>query len=80
MRKKYQNLFALTAGASLWLAVTSPAFAGSVNKGSGNVEKLIQEQQQQLNSQAGEIAALKEQLNALLGTTEKKQQSFNRQS
>jgi hypothetical protein len=71
MRKKYQSLLALTAGAALLMAVTSPAYAGSAKSGSSNVEKLIQEQQRQLDQQASEIAFLKEQLNALLGTTEK---------
>lgn len=71
MRKTYQSLFSLTAGAALLMAVTSPAYAGSAKSGSSNVEKLIQEQQRQLDQQASEIAFLKEQLNALLGTTEK---------
>ena len=69
MTKQNGKAYALAAGTSLLLAISNPAHAG----GSGelkDLQQLVNSQQQQLDAQAGEIAALKEALNALLSQNE----------
>ncbi len=69
MAKRYGKTLALVAGTSLLLGVSSPALAADGTGELKTLQLLVDSQQQQLNSQAGEIAALKEALNSLLSQT-----------
>jgi hypothetical protein len=69
MTKRYGKTFALVAGTSLLLGVSSPASAADGTGELKTLQQLVDSQQQQLNLQAGEIAALKEALNSLLNQT-----------
>ena len=69
MAKRYGKTLALVAGTSLFLGVSSPALAADGTGELKTLQLLVDSQQQQLNSQAGEIAALKETLNSLLSQT-----------
>jgi TolA-binding protein len=76
MKKIYRSFFSLAAGASLVFAMSGYAAAGSGPGSAYDLERMVKEQQKQLDTQAGEIAELKEQLKALLGTTEKNKEAL----
>ncbi len=78
MKKSYKTVLAAAVGTSMLLAGSGTVLAGS-GSGAGSLqdlEGLVKRQQQQLDSQASEIAGLKEQLNALLGTTAKNKEAL----
>jgi hypothetical protein len=69
MKKRYGKGMALMAGTSLFLSLSNPAYAS----GSGdlvNLQQVVNNQQQQLDAQATEIAALKKALASLLNQSE----------
>lgn len=70
MKKSYKTLLTVTVGTSLFFAVSGIAAAGSGSGSMQDLEQQVKQQQQQLDTQASEIAALKEQLQALLGATQ----------
>lgn len=69
MTKRYGKGMALMAGTSLFLSLSPPAYAA----GSGdlvNLQQVVTSQQQQLDAQAAEIAALKKALASLINQSE----------
>ena len=76
MNKRYGKLAALTTGAALICSVSASAVAGSGATGTYDLEQVVKEQQRQLDIQASEIAELKEQLKAILGTTRQNREAL----
>ncbi len=77
MKKTYTKWLVLAAGTSFALGGQMTALAGSMSGGSmQDLETLVKNQQSQLDTQASEIAALKEKLNALLGQTEQNKEAL----
>ena len=69
MKKSYKTMVTAAAGSAIFLALCSSVVAGSTS--ATDIDRIIQEQQRQLNVQSGEIATLKEQLQTLLDATVK---------
>ncbi len=69
MRKVYRKAIVVMAGLSVCMAGTASVTEAGMEMRSGNIENIVKQQQQQLDSQASEIQALKEQLKALLNST-----------
>ncbi|MBU0960520.1 MAG: hypothetical protein KKH60_03255 [Proteobacteria bacterium] len=76
MKKSYRTMAVMATTTSLVLALSSAAVAGSGSPTVTELDRIVQEQQHQLSVQSGEIALLKEQLNALLGVTEKNKEAL----
>lgn len=75
MKKSYKTVLVAAVGTSMLFAVAGSGAAG-VGPGATDLEEMVKQQQRQLDTQAGEIAALKEQLNALLGNTERNKEAL----
>ena len=77
VKKNSKTVVAATVAIATVCASAGSSIAGSHPGGKlHDLEELVQRQQQQLDSQAGEIAALKEQLKTLLGTTEQNKEAL----
>lgn len=75
MKTNYEKVLAMAVGTS-FVFTAGLASAGSGTGTIQDLEELVIRQQQQLDSQASEIAALKEQLSILLGTAEKNKEAL----
>ena len=76
MNKRYGKLVALATGTALICFASASAVAGSGPAGTYTLEQMVKEQQRQLDTQASEIAELKEQLKAILGATRQNQEAL----
>lgn len=76
MKKSYRKAISVAAGTSVLLALAGSAVAGPGALSVTDLDRIVQEQQHQLSVQSSEIALLKEQLNALLGVTEKNKEAL----
>lgn len=78
MRKRTLTAIAAATGLSAIVCVSSPACATDISASDiKNLQQLVIRQQQQLDSQAGQIKALNDKLNSVLGKTEENTASID---